>query len=63
MENKWIGEWGRGGEVSVIFLPQRRRGAEGKEDRTRLLGRGAFEGKIKKAPRPFRGGAFKGFFF
>jgi hypothetical protein len=62
--DRWVGEWGSGGVVSVIFLPQRCRGAEGNEGRRRLLGRGVFEGKIKKAPRSISGGgALRGFCF
>jgi hypothetical protein len=54
MENKWIGGWGSGvGDFSPAEA-QGRRGAEGNEVRRRLLGRGAFEGKIKKPRAPFR---------
>ena len=71
MGNEWIGGSGsgsgrgrgRGGDVPVIFLPPRRRGAEGNEGRTRLLGRGAFEGKIKKPRVLSEAGLLKGFCF
>jgi len=63
MENKWIGGCGSGGDVPVIFLPHRRRGAEGNEGRTRLLVRGAFEGKIKKPRVLSEAGLLKGFCF
>ena len=45
----------------MIFLPQRRRGAEGNEGRRRLLGRGAFDGKIKKPRVLSEAGLLKGY--